>query len=63
MKLKECLDKRICDVEVNANNTQTFREFIQEFENEFGIRAANLDMMSEEELQNYLNFMDELWYK
>ena len=63
MNIKEVLNKRICDVVEGASNTQTFREFIRESEDEFEIASANLDSMSEEELSNYLDFLDELWYK
>ena len=63
MNIKEVLNKRICDVVEGASNTQTFREFIRESEDEFEIAPANLDSMSEEELSNYLDFLSELWYK
>ena len=63
MNIKEVLNKRICDVVEGASNTQTFREFIRESEDEFEIASANLDSMSEEELSNYLDFLSELWYK
>ena len=53
MNIKEVLNKRICDVVEGASNTQTFREFIRESEDEFEIAPANLDSMSEEELSNY----------
>lgn len=61
--LKENLDKRICDCVEGVTNTQTYREFIRESEEEFEIEASNLDAMSEEELEGYLNLMDELWSK
>lgn len=61
--LKEKLDKRICDCEKGVKNTQTYREFIRESEDEFEIEHSNLDLMEEEKLQNYLDFMDELWCK
>lgn len=63
MSLKENLDKRICDCIKGAMNTQTYREFIRESEEEFGIEPSNLDAISEEELENYLDFMDDLWLK
>lgn len=61
--LKEKLDKRICDCETGAGNTQTYREFIIESEKEFEIGHSNLDLMSEEKLQSYLDFLNELWSK
>ena len=61
--LKESLDKRICDIEEETGNIQTYREFIKESEEAFGLEFLDLDSMSEEELWNYLNFLDELWCK
>lgn len=59
---KENLDNRICDVEGVAN-TQTYREFIRESEEEFCIANADLENMSEEDLKSYICFLDELWCK
>jgi hypothetical protein len=60
---KDELDKRICDIEEGTTNTQTYREFIKQSENEFGMEPQNLDSMSQEELNKYLNFLDYLWTK
>jgi hypothetical protein len=60
---KDELDKRICDIEEETTNTQTYREFIQQSENEFGMEPQNLDSMTQEELNKYLNFLDYLWTK
>lgn len=60
--LKENLDKRICDVE-DCDNTQTFREFIIESEKEFYLKHKDLDSLTEEELNSYLDFLDDLWWK
>lgn len=60
---KENLDKRICDIEIGTTNTQTYREFIIESENEFEIEHKDLDFMNESDLNRYLDFLDELWYK
>lgn len=57
------LDKKICDVEVNALNYQTYREFITEIENEFNIDPQNIDLMNDSELRDYLDFLDELCIK
>lgn len=40
---KEDLDKRICDVEIETDNTQTYREFIVEAEEEIGTGSVDLD--------------------
>lgn len=55
------LDKRICDVEPNAANTQTYREFILESMEEFGLPM--IDFTNEEEVVNTLEFCDDLWSK
>ena len=63
MLLKENLDKRICDCESDAYNTLTYREFIRVSEEEFEMEKLNLDSMNEEELKNYLDFIDYLYEK
>lgn len=63
MLLKENLDKRICDCESDADNTLTYREFIRASEEEFEMEKSNLDSMNEEELKNYLDFIDYLYEK
>lgn len=63
MLLKENLDKRICDCESNADNTLTYREFIRASEEEFEMEKSNLDSMNEEELKNYIDFIDYLYEK
>ncbi len=63
MLLKENLDKRICDCEPDADNTLTYREFIRVSEEELEMEKANLDSMTEEELKDYLNFIDYLHEK
>ncbi|WP_026572894.1 hypothetical protein [Bacillus sp. UNC438CL73TsuS30] len=57
------LDRRICDIESESQNTQTYREFIKQSEDEFGLRPRNLDHMSNEQLTQYLDFLDFLWGK
>lgn len=63
MLIKENLDKRICDCESNADNPLTYREFIRASEEELEMGKANLDLMNEEELKDYLNFIDYLYEK
>lgn len=62
MILKENLDKRICDCE-EVENTQTYRDFIREAEEQFNIAPSPIDEMEEDELQNYFEHMDYLWEK
>ena len=63
MLLKENLDKRICDVEQGFTNTQTYREFIRQSEQEFGMKEAPIDKMTDEALNEYIEFLDYLWDK
>jgi len=57
------LDKRICDCENGQTNTQTYRDYIREAEEQFSIAPAPIDRMDDEELQSYLEHMDYLWEK
>jgi hypothetical protein len=61
--LKENLDKRICDIEEGAVNTETYREYLIFGIGYFEIAWENLDDMDDEELTNLLNFIDDLWDK
>ena len=63
MILKSNLDKRICDVEHDAANTQTYREFIRQSEEEFGINHVDLDKFDDKKLNDYLESLDYLWTK
>lgn len=65
------LDKRICDIEEGVTNKETLREFIKRSEKEFGLEPSEkfelepvyLDSMSEEVLNNYIDYLDRLWEK
>lgn len=61
----ESLDKRICDFEKGATNKQTLREFIVESEKEFGLKPYPLDEtdLIDDELEEYVEFLCELWDK
>ena len=60
---KESLDKRICDVEIVTTNTDTYREFLQQSIERFEIGQYDLDNLSDEELTDLLDFIDDLWDK
>lgn len=63
MKLNE-LDKRICDCEPDATNTQTYREFITNGYMEiFGVKDLCLDCCNEEQLNNMVEELDYLLEK
>lgn len=59
---KSILDKRIRDVEGGAN-TQTYREYIRDSEEEFGLEKMDLDNMLDKNLTEYIDFLDYLWTK
>lgn len=63
--MKNNLDKRICDVVEGATNDQTYREFIRGSEKEFCMAPYPLDSeeLTDEELDEYINFLSELWDK
>lgn len=60
---KENLDKRICNCEKNSNNTQTYREFIIQTEDEFDMGHEPIDEYGDLDLQEYLEELDSLWDK
>lgn len=60
------LDKRICDIEPNASNTETYREFIiNSIHYFYGENAIipNLDKMPESEINDIIDELDYLWEK
>lgn len=59
----EDLNKRICDLHPEAENTQTLLEFVRESEVEFCMEPVNLEELSQEELNLHIDFLDELWFK
>lgn len=63
---KANLDKRICDVEPGANNTETYREFLINSIHYFygeNARIPDFDKMTSEELDDRIEEMDWLWEK
>jgi hypothetical protein len=60
---KEHLDIPICDHSDNATNEETYREFIRNSEEEFGMVPIDLDNIDDGELNAYLDFLDYLWEK
>lgn len=73
---REDLDKRICDIEPNAVNTQTYREYIdwgyrfletgktdKASEKDLRERTADLNRMTDEELTNILEELNWLLEK
>ena len=59
----ELLDKRICDVEVGASNTETYREFIHNAEKHFGLPKTELDEALDADLNRYFKVLSGAWDK
>lgn len=62
MLTHEILDKRICDCE-EGRNIQTYREYIRKTESYFNLLPIDIDNATDEQLNNYINLLDELWTK
>lgn len=69
---REDLDKRICDVDPNSTNTDTYREYIdwgyryigwRPIGKDLYERTADLDKMTDEELTDVLEELDWLLEK
>ena len=60
---KENTDTPICDLVEEAYNKETPREFIRNSEKEFGFGEVDIDNMSEDELNVYIDQLDALWGK
>lgn len=60
---QELLHKRICDVEPEATNEETYAEFIKEAEEGFDMRPLDLETMTTEELTEYMDYIDYLYGK
>lgn len=52
---KELLDKRICDVEIDSNNTESYREFIHKAEKYLGLSIQITDEMLDKAIDTDLN--------
>lgn len=57
------LDTPIRELYEGAENKETIREFVLTTEETFGMERRNLDSMSVDELNMYVEFLDELWNK
>ena len=59
---KNDLDKRICDLE-GGFNEQTYREYIRETEEEFGMGKKDTEKLTQTEFNDYINLLNWLWEK
>lgn len=57
----EILDQRICDIEPSADNTETYRDFINHSCDEFNILRPQLK--THDDVSLWMEFLDELWDK
>jgi hypothetical protein len=57
------LDIPICELHEGATNTETMRDFIRNSEHMFEMAPKDIDTLSEEELNKYIDFLDYLWEK
>ena len=49
------------DLDKPVNKTETLREYIFDTENSFELEHEDVDNMSDEQLNNYVRQLDELW--
>jgi hypothetical protein len=62
MKIED-LDKRVRDIYEDEVGVNTLREWILEIENELDLRAKELDSMTENELTEYIEWLEYLQEK
>lgn len=60
---KAILDDKVREHEEGTNHDLTFRQYIQEIEDELHIEHADLDRMTDEALNAYDTFLWELSWK
>lgn len=60
---KEDIDTPFCDLIEGATNPETPREFIRDSEEEFGFGKKDINNMSEDELNVYIDQLEVLWGK
>lgn len=60
---KENMNTPFSELIEGADNPETPRQFIRNSEAEFGLEPADIDSMSEEELNGYIEHLDYLWDK
>lgn len=57
------LDSPFTELVPGSTNEQTVREFIRETEEAFGLGQKEINALNEEQLNQYIDFLDELWLK
>ena len=58
-------DLKVCkaNLDKKVNKEETLREFIRDSENEFQISNEDIDNMQDDELGEYVEWLDDLWGK
>ena len=51
------------DMNKPVNENETLLQFIRNSEKEFNLNVANLGAMTDNEFNDYINFLDDLWCK
>jgi len=51
------------DMHTKVNENETLLQFIRNTENEFNLNVADLGAMTDNEFNDYIDFLDELWCK
>jgi len=51
------------DMHTKVNENETLLQFIRNTEKEFNLNVANLGAMTDNEFNDYIDFLDELWGK
>jgi len=51
------------DINKQVNENETLLQFIRNSEKEFNLNVANLGAMTDNEFNDYINFLDDLWCK
>jgi len=57
------LDAPFTELVPGSTNEQTVREFIRESEEAFGLGQKEINALNETQLNQYIDFLDELWLK
>jgi len=51
------------DINKQVNENETLLQFIRNSEKEFNMNVACLGSMTDKEFNDYINFIDDLWFK
>jgi len=49
------------DMHIKVNENETLLQFIRNTKKEFNLNVANLGAMTDNEFNDYIDFLDEMW--